>query len=87
MKSLLRSRRIFWLSFAMGLIALLPPPFGVASLLWVPIAAIHIRDARGTESRPQAIMEVAMGSLLFLITVGVGFLLLDWIRHFIEKGA
>jgi hypothetical protein len=78
-KNLLRIRRIFWLSFAMGLIALLPPPFGVAALLWVLFAAVHIRDARRTGSRSQGILDVALGSLLFLVTVGIGFFLIDWI--------
>jgi hypothetical protein len=78
-KTLLRIRRIFWLSFAMALIALLPPPFGVVSLLWVIIAAVHIRDARRTGSRSQAILDVALGSLLFLVTIGIGFFLIDWI--------
>lgn len=80
-KSLLRVRLIFWFAFAMALFALLPPPFGVASLLWVLIATVHIRDARRTGSRAQAILDVTMGSVLFLTTAGIGFFLIDWIGH------
>jgi hypothetical protein len=78
-KNLLRIRHIFWLSFAMALIALLPMPFGVASLLWMPFAAVHIRDARTPENRAQAFSDVVLGSLLYLVTAGIGFLLIDWI--------